>query len=65
MFEKIEIERAENGYILHIDDGVPHIGKSPSSKVFTSDRALLKEIRSLLKDDPNIFNIGDFKESKK
>ena len=65
MFEKIEIKRAENGYIVHIDKGI--IGGIPMpSKVFTSERALLKELRSLLKNEGTILKIGDFKgEAKK
>ena len=36
------------------------------SKVFTSERALLKELRSLLKNEGTILKIGDFKgEAKK
>jgi len=50
MFEKIEIERAENGYIVYIDRGaMSHIGFPPAPKVFISERALIKELRTLLK----------------
>lgn len=65
MFEKIEIERAENGYIVHIDRGVPHIGLGRAPKVFSSERALIKELRTLLKEDGMVFNIGDFKGANK
>ena len=66
MFNKIEIERADNGYILVVDQGVPYVGMSPAPKVFTSERALLKELRSLLKNEGTILKIGDFKgEAKK
>ncbi len=65
MFEKIEITKAGNGFILHINRGVPHVGMEPSPLVFTSERALLKELRSLLKNDGMIIEIGDFKGSSK
>jgi len=65
MFEKIVIERADNGYIIHVDKGT--IGGIPMHpKVFTSERALLKELRTLLKNEGSILKIGDFKgEAKK
>ena len=57
MFEKIEIERAENGYIVYIDRGLPMMGGFPlAPKVFISERALIKELRRLLKGD--VFNIN-------
>ena len=66
MFEKIEIERAANGYIIHVDRGVPTMGLPSAPKVFSSERALLKELRTLLKNEGTILKIGDFKgEAKK
>ncbi len=63
MFEKIEIERAENGYIIYVDRGVTKLGGlSPlAPKVFSSERALIKELRSLLKGNGIVLDIGDFK----
>lgn len=65
MFEKIEITKAANGFILVINSGVPYVGMAPAPKVFTSERALLKELRTLLKTDSNIFNIVDLKGEAK
>ncbi len=59
MFEKIEIERAENGYIIYVDRGVTKLPMAP--KVFSSERALLKELRTLLKENGQVLDIGDFK----
>lgn len=51
MFNKIEIEKADNGYILYVDRGVNKIGGfPPQPKVFSSERALIKELRLLLKE---------------
>lgn len=50
MFEKIEIKKADNGFILYIDRGVSHIGLVIPPKVFTTERALIKELRFLLKN---------------
>lgn len=62
MFEKIEIEKAENGYIIYVDRGVAMSGGfPPAPKVFTSERALIKELRTLLKNDGQILDIGGFK----
>lgn len=59
MFEKIEIERAENGYIVYVDRGVIKMGGFPSSpKVFSSTRALIKELRTLLKENGQVLDIG-------
>ena len=52
MFEKIEIEKADNGYILYVDRGVTIGGHVRPPKVFSSERALIKELRFLLKDKP-------------
>lgn len=65
MFEKIEIEKAENGYILYVDRGLRPHGLPTSPKVFSSERALLKELRILLKENGTgsgvFLDIGDFK----
>ena len=62
MFEKIEIEKAENGYIVYIDRGVNKIGGfPPAPKVFSSERALIKELRILLKENGQVLDIGHLK----
>ena len=67
MFEKIEIERAENGYIVYVDRGVTKLGRTGfplQPRVFSSERALIKELKSLLKDDGQVLNIGHLAKNK-